>query len=112
MARLGECPAAEAGAWNTLSGKAILPSVVSLVWFSCSCNLKSGVSHLAALGELRRGLRDALLLELEPGEQFWQESSVVLLRGTLLCTGQANSVPMQQLPGVSVPPICRHAGLA
>lgn len=53
----------------------------------------------AALGELRRGLRDALVLELEPGEEFWQESSVVLLRGSLLCTGQASSVPLQQLPG-------------
>ena len=53
----------------------------------------------AALGDLREGLRDALLLELQPGEQFWQESSVVLLRGKLLCTGQAASVPLQQLPG-------------
>lgn len=53
----------------------------------------------AALGELRQGLQNALVLELEPGEQFWQESSVVLLRGKLLCSGQAASVPMQQLPG-------------
>lgn len=56
----------------------------------------------AALRELREGLRDALLLELQPGEQFWQESSVVLLRGQLLCTGRAQTVPLQQLPGVAV----------
>ena len=56
----------------------------------------------AALGELRQGLQDALVLELEPGEQFWQESSVVLLRGKLLCSGQAASVPMQQLPGTAL----------
>ena len=42
----------------------------------------------AALGMSRQGLQDALGLELEPGEHFWQESSVVLLRGQLLCTGQ------------------------
>ena len=42
----------------------------------------------AALGESRQGLQDALVLELQPGEQFWQESSVVLLRGKLLCSGQ------------------------
>ena len=54
---------------------------------------------IAALAELRYGLKDALVLELNPGEAFWQESSVVLLRGKLLTTGQANSVPLQQLPG-------------
>lgn len=53
----------------------------------------------AALAELRDGLRDALLLELQPGEAFRQESSVVLLRGKLQMTGQADSVPLQQLPG-------------
>ena len=53
----------------------------------------------AALGELRQGLRDALLLELEPGESFMQESSVVLLAGKLLMSGKADSVPLQQLPG-------------
>lgn len=53
----------------------------------------------AALGELRHGLRDALLLELQPGESFMQESSVVLLAGKLLMTGKADSVPLQQLPG-------------
>ena len=53
----------------------------------------------AALAELRLGLKDSLLLELKPGEAFKQESSVVLLRGKLLMTGQADSVPLQQLPG-------------
>jgi len=53
----------------------------------------------AALGELRHGLQDALLLELSPGEAFYQESSVVLLRGKLLMTGRADTVPLQQLPG-------------
>ncbi len=53
----------------------------------------------AALGELRHGLRDALMLELSPGEAFYQESSVVLLRGKLLMTGRADTVPLQQLPG-------------
>lgn len=42
----------------------------------------------AALGESRQGLQDALVLELLPGQQFWQESSVVLLRGKLLCPSQ------------------------
>ncbi|DBA77107.1 hypothetical protein WJX77_005031 [Trebouxia sp. C0004] len=51
-----------------------------------------------ALGELRDGLRDALMLELGPGEAFYQESSVVLLRGKLLMTGRAETVPLQQLP--------------
>ena len=53
----------------------------------------------AALGELKHGLRDALMLELAPGEAFYQESSVVLLRGKLLMTGRADTVPLQQLPG-------------
>ena len=53
----------------------------------------------SALGELRHGLRDALLLELQPGEAFMQESSVVLLAGKLLVTGKADSVPLQQHAG-------------
>lgn len=53
----------------------------------------------AALGELRHGLRDGLLLELGPGEAFMQESSVVLLAGKLLMTGKADSVPLQQYAG-------------
>ena len=53
----------------------------------------------AALGEVRHGLRDALMLELSPGEAFYQESTVVLLRGKLLMTGRADTVPLQQLPG-------------
>ncbi len=53
----------------------------------------------AALGEVRHGLRDALILELSPGEAFYQESTVVLLRGKLLMTGRADTVPLQQLPG-------------
>ena len=52
------------------------------------------------------GLWDALLLELEPGEVFLQESSVVLLAGKLLMTGKADSVPLQQLPGL--PPSHSH----
>ncbi|KAL3141541.1 Son of sevenless 1, variant 2 [Trebouxia sp. C0010 RCD-2024] len=52
-----------------------------------------------ALGELRYGLRDALVLELQPGEAFLQESSVVLLAGKLLVTGRADSVPLHQLAG-------------
>ena len=56
-------------------------------------------SAFAALGELRKGLRDALVLELQPGEAFCQESSIVLLRGKLMATGRADTVPLQQLPG-------------
>ncbi|KAL3155128.1 Son of sevenless 1, variant 2 [Trebouxia sp. C0009 RCD-2024] len=52
-----------------------------------------------ALGELRYGLRDALVLELQAGEAFLQESSVVLLAGKLLVTGRADSVPLHQLAG-------------
>lgn len=44
-------------------------------------------------------MRDALILELTPGEAFYQESTVVLLRGKLLMTGRADTVPLQQLPG-------------
>lgn len=57
----------------------------------------------AALGELRYGLRDALVLELQPGEAFLQESSVVLLAGKLLVTGRADSVPLHQLAGIPPP---------
>ena len=39
------------------------------------------------------------MLELDPGEAFCQESSVVLLRGKLMATGRADTVPLQQLPG-------------
>ena len=53
----------------------------------------------AALGQLRNELRDALLLELQPGEAFMQESSIVLLAGKLLMTGKADSVPLQQHAG-------------
>ena len=49
-------------------------------------------------------LRDALLLELHPGEAFMQESSVVLLAGKLLMTGKADSVPLQQHAGRPHPP--------
>ena len=48
---------------------------------------------LAALGELRLGLRDADLVQLKPGEQLLQQSSWVLLKGTLKTKGLAAKVP-------------------
>ncbi len=46
-----------------------------------------------ALGELRLGLRDADLVHLKPGEQLLQQSSWVLLKGTLKTKGLAAKVP-------------------
>ena len=70
---------------------------------------KPPIPVAAALGELRHGLRDALLLELQPGEAFMQESSVVLLAGKLLMSGKADSVPLQQHAGqplLTLTPLC------
>lgn len=47
----------------------------------------------AALAELKQGLRKAELVHLQPGEMRVQQSSWVLLKGTLRLTGRAASVP-------------------
>ena len=67
------------------SGKAASSSL-------CQCRVA------AALGELRLGLRDADLVQLKPGEQLLQQSSWVLLKGTLKTTGLASKVP-DGMPG-------------
>ena len=69
--------------------------MVYMVWGSVrSCN-----TTRAALGELRLGLRDADLVQLKPGEQLLQQSSWVLLKGTLKTKGLAAKVPAG-MPGV------------
>ncbi|KAK9840543.1 hypothetical protein WJX81_000451 [Elliptochloris bilobata] len=52
-------------------------------------------SHAAtALATLREDLRDAELVTLAPGAPYDQETSLVLLKGTLLVTGHAHTVPV------------------
>ncbi|EIE21844.1 hypothetical protein COCSUDRAFT_56295 [Coccomyxa subellipsoidea C-169] len=46
-----------------------------------------------ALAELKQGMRDAELVQLAPGEMHIQQSSWVLLKGTLRITGHAAFVP-------------------
>ena len=60
-----------------------------------------------ALGELRLGLRDADLVHLKPGEQLLQQSSWVLLKGTLKTKGLAAKVPagMPGKPGSTLSPV-------
>ena len=57
------------------------------------------VHVLAALAELKQGLRGAELVQLAPGEVHVQQSSWVLLKGTLRITGHAAFVPAG-MPGV------------
>lgn len=54
---------------------------------------------LAALAELKQGLRGAELVQLAPGEVHVQQSSWVLLKGTLRITGHAAFVPAG-MPGL------------
>jgi len=59
------------------------------------------IGGIAALGELRIGLRDAELVQLKPGEQLLQQSSWVLLKGTVKTTGLAAKVPAG-MPGTNL----------
>ena len=59
------------------------------------------IGGVAALGELRIGLRDAELIQLKPGEQLLQQSSWVLLKGTVKTTGLAAKVPAG-MPGINL----------
>ena len=56
----------------------------------------------AALLELKQGLRDAELITLKPGESLLQQSSWVLLKGSLGTAGTASAVPAG-VPGVQIP---------
>ena len=58
----------------------------------------------AALAELKQGMRDAELVQLAPGEMHIQQSSWVLLKGTLRITGHAAFVPAG-MPGA--PLVCK-----
>jgi hypothetical protein len=57
----------------------------------------------AALLELKQGLREADLVTLKPGERLLQQSSWVLLKGTLSTTGLTSAVPAG-VPGLPPPP--------
>jgi len=61
-----------------------------------------GFCGCAALAELKQGLRNAELVHLQPGEMRMQQSSWVLLKGTLRVTGHAASVPAG-MPGRQPP---------
>ena len=56
-------------------------------------NIADWVLVPAALAELKQGMRGAELVQLAPGEMHMQQSSWVLLKGTLRITGHAAFVP-------------------
>ncbi|KAK9828685.1 hypothetical protein WJX72_001519 [[Myrmecia] bisecta] len=64
---------------------------------------KAAQKHVSTvMEELHAGLRDGALVELRAGQTYPQQSSLVLLRGTLCMTGAATDVPNAQA-GVAVP---------
>ena len=56
---------------------------------------------------LKAGLREAEVLELGPGAQLQQRSSLVVLKGTLRASGHADSMPASHSGAAPVPSLVR-----